>query len=82
MRRDKQLCDFVGRNEKTKLVVKLQKRGGGAPAREPVVDEATQKQLMAHAYRKQQELEKLQTDDSDACVLGVFLSSSWFFPQN
>ncbi len=34
LQRGKLLCDFVGKNEKTKLVVKLQKRGAGAPQRE------------------------------------------------
>lgn len=29
---------YSHRHEKTKAVVKLQKKGGGAPAREPVVD--------------------------------------------
>lgn len=33
---EKQLKDYVGRHEKTKVVVKLQKKGAGAPAREPV----------------------------------------------
>ncbi|KAK3770351.1 hypothetical protein RRG08_031768 [Elysia crispata] len=33
----KKLGAFVGKNEKTKIVAKLQKRGQGAPAREPVL---------------------------------------------
>ena len=33
---DKLLSDYVGRNERTKAVVKLQKKGQGAPSREPV----------------------------------------------
>jgi len=43
MTRDKLLSDFVGRNDKTKIVAKLQKPGAGAPTREPIVDEKTQK---------------------------------------
>lgn len=43
--RGKKLADVIGANEKTKLVVKLQKRGGGAPVREPVVDEQLQKEV-------------------------------------
>ena len=39
MVRSKKLKDFVGRNEKTKIVAKLQKKGQGAPAREPVFSE-------------------------------------------
>lgn len=33
---DKPLSEYVGRNERTKAVVKLTKKGAGAPAREPV----------------------------------------------
>ena len=36
MQPEKALKDFVGRHEKSKVVVKLQKKGSGAPAREPV----------------------------------------------
>lgn len=32
----KKLSDYLGRHEKTKAVVKLQKKGQGAPAREAV----------------------------------------------
>ena len=34
MQREKLLSDYVGRNEKTKVVAKLQKKGAGAPQRE------------------------------------------------
>ena len=54
--RGKKLADYVGRNEKTKIVAKLQKKGQGAPARERVFSEDEQKQMMAYAYRKQEEL--------------------------
>ena len=40
--RDKLLSDFVGKNEKTKIVCKLQKKGAGAPQREPVVSKEEQ----------------------------------------
>ncbi|XP_021924692.1 UPF0769 protein C21orf59 homolog isoform X3 [Zootermopsis nevadensis] len=56
MYRDKKLADYVGRNEKTKVIVKLQKQGQGAPGREPVVSEEERKQMMLHAYRRQEEL--------------------------
>ena len=55
MVRTKKLKDFVGRNEKTKIIAKLQKKGQGAPAREPVFSEEEQKKMMAYAYRKQEE---------------------------
>ncbi|CAG7732885.1 unnamed protein product [Allacma fusca] len=51
----KKLGDFIGTNEKTKVVIKLQKKGQGAPGREPVMTEAEQKNFMAYAYKKQEE---------------------------
>ena len=51
--------DYVGRNEKTKIVAKLQRKGQGAPAREHVFSEEEQKKMMAYAYRKQEELKVL-----------------------
>lgn len=35
--------------------MKLQKKGGGAPSREPMVDPETQKAMMAWHYKKQEE---------------------------
>ena len=56
MQAGKKLLDYVGKNEKTKIVVKLQKRGTGPPGREPVVSEEQKKQMMLQAYRRQEEL--------------------------
>lgn len=39
----KLFCDIFGKNEKQKFVVKLQKKGQGAPVKEPTLDEATHK---------------------------------------
>lgn len=52
----KKLKDYLGMNEKTKIIVKLQKRGAGKPAREPLMSEEERKQLMLHAYRRQEQL--------------------------
>ncbi|XP_075226951.1 cilia- and flagella-associated protein 298 isoform X2 [Lycorma delicatula] len=56
--KNKKLLDFVGKNEKTKIIVKLTKMGQGPPAREPVVSEEERKQMMLHAYRRQEELKE------------------------
>jgi hypothetical protein len=37
--RDQTVGERVGKNEKTKVIARLQKKGGGAPVREPVVSE-------------------------------------------
>lgn len=52
----KKIKDFLGSNEKTKVIVKLQKRGSGKPAREPLMSEDERKQFMLHAYRRQEQL--------------------------
>ncbi|XP_069697790.1 cilia- and flagella-associated protein 298 isoform X2 [Periplaneta americana] len=72
MLRGKKLSDYIGNNEKTKLIVKLQKQGQGAPAREPVVSEEERKQMMLHAHRRQEELKKLEQDDDDQ-----YLNAAW-----
>ncbi|XP_065838114.1 cilia- and flagella-associated protein 298-like [Oscarella lobularis] len=71
----KKLEDFVGKNEKTKIVAKLQKKGLGAPAREPIVSEEEQKRMMAYAYRRQEELKKLDEDSSSS-----YLNAQWADP--
>eukprot|EP00051_Salpingoeca_urceolata_P026910 m.479242 g.479242 ORF g.479242 m.479242 type:complete len:291 (+) comp21377_c0_seq1:154-1026(+) len=70
--RSKKLSDYIGKNEKTKIVVKIQKSGSGAPSREPVFSEEQQKEMMAFAYRKQEEAKKLAETDEDA-----YLNSPW-----
>jgi len=75
-RRDQTVADRLGRNEKTKVVAKLQKPGAGAPAREPVVNEDERKSMMAHYFKKQEEMKKLaEADDDD------YLNSSWADPR-
>ncbi|KAG2433099.1 hypothetical protein HYH02_012802 [Chlamydomonas schloesseri] len=74
---EKKLSDYLGRHEKTKAVVKLQKKGQGAPAREPVVDQETQKAMMAFYYKKQEEQKALAEDDDDS-----YANSSWANPKS
>ncbi len=52
MVRGKLVSDYLGRNEKTKVVAKLQKKGSGPPVREPALDEQTQKVHPFHYYSK------------------------------
>eukprot|EP00913_Durusdinium_trenchii_P034460 g32241.t1 len=59
-RTDQSLEQYVGKNEKTKIVAKLAPKNAGAPVREPRIDENTHKAMMAHYYRKQEEQKKLQ----------------------
>jgi len=57
------LSTYTGKNEKTKIVVKLAKEGAAAPPREPGLDAKTQSEMMAFWYRKQEEAKKLVEDD-------------------
>lgn len=70
--RGKQIKDFIGKNEKTKIIAKLQKKGHGAPAREPVVSEEEQKKMMAYYYKKQEEFKKLEAEAEDS-----YMNSPW-----
>ncbi|CAG00448.1 unnamed protein product [Tetraodon nigroviridis] len=72
LQRGKKLQDFVGKNEKTKLVVKISKKGQGAPAREPLITDDQQKQMMMRYYKRQEELKKLEEADDDS-----YLDSQW-----
>lgn len=56
---DKLLSDYVGKNDKTKVVAKLQKKGASAPMREPVVSEDEQKAMIAFYHKKQQVMPSL-----------------------
>lgn len=77
MRPDQKLSDYIGMNEKCKVIIKLQKSGEGAPSREPVFTEAERKQMMMHAYRRQEESKRLEQDDGDD-----YLNSSWSNNKN
>ncbi|CAG9858183.1 unnamed protein product [Phyllotreta striolata] len=77
MYRDKLVGEYVGRIENCKVVMKITKRGSGPPCREPIMSEEDRKQMMLHAYRKQEELKKLAQDDDDN-----YLNSDWADGQN
>ncbi|CAN0557273.1 unnamed protein product, partial [Ectocarpus sp. 8 AP-2014] len=51
--------DRVGKNEKTRIMCKLQKPGSGPPGREPGVSEDERKAMMAFYFKRQEELKRL-----------------------
>ncbi|XP_047510249.1 cilia- and flagella-associated protein 298 [Pieris napi] len=71
------LSDHLGKNDKTKVTVKLCSASEAAPGREPILTEDERKQLMLQAYRKQEEWKKLEQDDDDN-----YLNSKWSDGQN
>lgn len=74
--KDQFVRDRVGKNEKTKVIVKLTKQGSGPPAREPVINEDERKAMMAQYFKKQEDLKKLAEDDEDD-----YVNSSWANPK-
>lgn len=68
----KKLSDFMGKNDKSKVIVKIQKKGKGAPGREPAVSEEEQKKMMAYYYKKQEDMKKLAENEDDS-----YLNSDW-----
>lgn len=64
--------DRVGKNEKTRIMCKLQKPGAGPPGREPGVSEEERKAMMAFYFKRQEELKRLA--EVGACVrhVGVY----------
>merc|ERR1711939_1091507 len=76
LRTDQTLEQYLGRNEKTKIVAKLAPKSSGAPVREPRIDEGTHKAMLAHYYKKQEEDKKLRDNDDDA-----YLDAQWANPK-
>lgn len=73
----KKLSDHVGKNEKTKVVVKVQKKGGHAPAREPAVDEETHKAMLSWYHKRSEEQKRIEEDQDDQ-----FVHSTWANPKS
>lgn len=76
LQRDQSLEQYVGKNEKTKIVAKLAPKSSGAPVREPRIDENTHKAMLSHYYKKQEEQKKLMEDEDDS-----YLDSEWANPK-
>lgn len=68
--------DRLGRNEKTKVIAKMQKPGAGAPGREAAVSEDERKAMMAFYFKKQEEMKALAESNDDE-----YLHSSWADPK-
>ena len=74
--RGKLVSDRLGKNEKQKVIAKIQPSDDGPPSREPVVSELERKAMMAHYFKRQEELKKLNEADDDD-----YLNSSWADPK-
>lgn len=74
--RDQTVGDRVGKNEKTKVTARLQKRGGGAPVREAAISEEERRAMMAFYYKKQEDAKRAAENDED-----TYLESAWANPK-
>jgi len=74
--RNTKVSDRLGKNEKTKVIGKLQKPGAGAPAREAAVSEDERKAMMAFYFKKQEEAKAMADSTEDE-----YLHSSWADPK-
>ncbi len=74
--RNSKLSDRFGKNDKTKVIAKLQKPGNGAPGREAVINEEEKKAMMAHYFKKQEEMKRMSESNEDD-----YLHSSWADPK-
>lgn len=66
------LADHVGRNEKTKIIAKLQKKGSGAPQREAPISPEEHKAMMAFYHKRQEEMKALESNEEDD-----YTNSAW-----
>lgn len=76
LERSQTVGDRLGKNEKTKVIAKMQQPGGGCPGREPGVSEEEKKAMMAYYFKKQEEMKKLSESNDDD-----YLNSSWADPK-
>lgn len=74
--RTEKLSKYTGTNEKTKVIIKITSEKGGAPVREPNVDEESHKQMLAFWHKKQEKDKELAKDDEDS-----YLMSEWANPN-
>merc|ERR1711865_446764 len=77
--RDQGKClkDYVGSNNKTKIVVQITKKGQGAPTRQAQQQsKSEQESMMQHYFKKKEEWKAMDDDDDDS-----YLTSAWANPK-
>ena len=60
------LSDYLGKIEKTKVVVKVASKQSGQPCREPLMSEEEQKKLMMFHAKRREEMQTLANDEDDS----------------
>jgi hypothetical protein len=66
LEKGKTVGEYVGKNEKSKIIVKVQKWGGQQPLREPPVDAETYQKMVKFYYRKVEETKEMDKNSVEA----------------
>ena len=69
---EKKLQDYIGKNEKTKIICKLTPAGSGCPVREPLIQQKEYVNMLAYYKKKEKEYKSLDEDNDDA-----YLNQPW-----
>lgn len=77
MKLDEKIEKFSGKNDKTKLIVKLSTKRSGQPCSESWLSPESQKRLAAQNFKRMEELKKLEQDGDDS-----YLNSAWADSQS
>ena len=76
MKHEQPLSEYIGKNDKTKVIVKLQRSTAGPPLREGVMSQEQEKQMMLHMFRRNQEIQVLCNTPLLIISLQLFLACS------
>ena len=57
---EKTIGDYVGKNDKTKAIVNVQKWGGQQPLRQPPIDAETYQKMVKYYYKKVDEAKEME----------------------
>ena len=77
LQRGKLLKDYLGKHEKSKVIIKLSTKSQGQPVREPVFSEEEQRRLMVANHKRREELQALDKTSEDS-----YLNSPWADPNS
>jgi hypothetical protein len=76
LQRGKLLSDYIGRNPRQKLMVKLSDARSGPPPRDMSLGQEAQVRLMSQLHKKAEELKRIEKDDDDG-----YLDQEWANPR-
>ena len=71
------LGDYLGKNEKTKVIIKVGTKKTGQPSREPLLSEQEQKMILMHNARRREEIQNLEKASDDS-----YLDAPWADQQS